>query len=99
MDAHPQPNSSDPVIQCTMDSVDTISEATGIPRQDMLDIWERVKKNSAALEGCVGRHEFRAIDPTKKLSRRYRCSKCHGEVDSIAHHWYTIGLTHGGTAS
>ena len=82
-----------------MDSVDTISKATGIPRQDMLDIWERVKKNSAALEGCLGRHEFRAVDPTKKFGGRYRCSKCHGEVDSTAHHWYTIGLTHGGTSS
>lgn len=81
-----------------MDSVDTISEATGIPRQDMLDIWERVKKNSAALEGCFGRHDFQVIDPTKKFGARYKCSKCHGEVDSTAHHWYAIGLVHGSTS-
>jgi hypothetical protein len=82
----------------THDSVDTISKATGIPRQDMLDIWESVKKNSAALEGCLGRHDFQTIDPTKKFGARYKCSKCQGEIDATGYHWYTIGLAHGSTS-
>lgn len=72
------------------DSVDTISGLTGLPRKDLLDIWEQVKANTARLDACA-RHEFEAITPARPLKQRYRCIRCQGEVDAHAHHWHEIG--------
>jgi hypothetical protein len=58
-------------------------------------VWEQVKKNHAALDGCVGPHDFRVIDGPKKVFRDFRCTKCGGEIDAIKKHWYDEGLKHG----
>lgn len=78
-----------------MDSVDTISGATGLTRKTMNEIWTEVKANSAALDSCIGPHDFQSMDQTKKLGTRYKCSKCGGTVDGVSYSWYTRGLTHG----
>lgn len=82
------------------DSLDKLSQATGLGRQTMLDIWEHVKANQARLDGCPGTalsraHAFEDIAPDKKLGKKYRCRLCAGEIDARAYHWYAMGLEHG----
>lgn len=73
------------------DSVDTISDATGIKRADMLAIWEAVKANGAKLNAC-SYHEFELIDGTDRpFKRRYRCKHCGGDVDGQAWYWHEQG--------
>ncbi len=64
-------------------------------REDARALWEQVQENSRALDACVGPHDFQDITPEKKIGKRYRCSYCRGEIDSINHHWYQHGLAHG----
>lgn len=73
------------------DSVDTISAATGISRADMLEIWEGVKANHAALDACR-RHDFRPDAVRPRI--RYRCGACGGTISSGEHFWYQRGLAH-----
>lgn len=65
-----------------------------ITREETRAIWEKVKANLATLKACTGPHDFQAL-PGEKLFPRYRCSKCGGEADGHAVHWYAAGLAHG----
>lgn len=77
------------------DSVDKLSEATGLHRTDLIELWASVKVNAAKLEGC-SRHHFVRLDPECKIGGRYHCTSCGGEADSVAVHWYREGLLHAG---
>lgn len=78
------------------DSMDHLSQLTGIPRQEMVSIAEHVKANLAALDACPGPHEF-TVDttPDRTIGKRWRCAKCGGEVDCGVKMWYERGLAHG----
>jgi hypothetical protein len=76
------------------DSVDHLARATGIPRPELLAIWDKQKANQRALDGCAGPHEFDLIQPSQPLRNRFRCSLCSGEVDAVAFRWYEHGRIH-----
>jgi hypothetical protein len=70
-----------------------------ISHEDMMKLWEEVKANHKRLDACVGPHDFveasRAHDYTGPKVK-FRCLKCNGVVDNNSHHWYKLGLKHGG---
>ncbi|WP_431023812.1 hypothetical protein [Halomonas sp. H5] len=79
----------------TWNGVGVLSDLTGLPREEVQSIAERVKANLARLEACPY-HEFEAIAASEaglRLSRRprYRCRHCGGEIDSTAYHWHEMG--------
>lgn len=69
---------------------DTLSRVSGIPRDEMNETWVTVKRNHQRLAEC-GHHIFKDITPDKPLGKKYRCSRCQGEVDSQAYYWFTKG--------
>lgn len=75
------------------DSVDTLAQATGIPRAELLQLWEDAKANERRLSGCP-RHVFTPVN-TATFAQKYVCRVCSGVVDAHAHHWYALGLQHG----
>lgn len=75
------------------DSVDTIAQATGISRAEMLQLWEDAKVNGRRLEQCQ-RHVFTPVS-TATFAQKYVCRVCSGVVDAHAYHWYALGLQHG----
>lgn len=77
------------------DSVDKLSEATGLHRTDLIALWATTKANAAKLHGC-DRHDFVRLGPDSRVGGRYRCTRCEGETDSLAVHWYLEGLRHAG---
>lgn len=80
------------------DSVDKLSEASGLHRTDLLELWASVKANAAKLESCSS-HIFVSIEPARKIGGKYVCTRCGGEADSIAVSWYRHGLRHAGVAN
>lgn len=80
------------------DSVDKLSEATGLYRKDLIELWASVKANAAKLESC-SRHMFVSIEPARKIGGKYVCTRCGSEADSIAVSWYRHGLHHAGVTN
>lgn len=71
-----------------------LSAVSGIPEAEVSDIFNQVKANHAALRSCTG-HVFKDITPAKEtIRKKYHCTKCHGEIDGMAHFWYQQGLLH-----
>jgi hypothetical protein len=68
-------------------------------KEDAQRIAAQVKANHAALASCPG-HDFKPIDGHNPFERRsqlmprYRCTRCQGELDATAHHWYLQGRNH-----
>lgn len=62
---------------------------------DAKKLWEAAKANTAALLGCAGPHEFVDLTPQKSFGKRYRCTRCTGEVDGVEKTFYDQGLKHG----
>lgn len=83
MDRHRRPDG-------TYDGVGVMSELSGISREEVLAISERVKANSAVLNGCAY-HEFEPVPPLAPIRQRYRCRRCGGEVDALAYYWHELG--------
>lgn len=77
----------------------TLEKVSGLSREKIQGIWEDVKENARKLNGCPGPHDF-SIETTrgKALSKRWKCSKCGGEVSAVEKRWYCLGLEHGGHA-
>jgi transposase-like protein len=75
---------------------EVINKITGgkVTREEASQILKEVKANQARLNACEGPHDFQPMGPTDKLRQRYRCSKCQGEVESLARTWYEDGLRH-----
>lgn len=62
-----------------------------IDQQRLRDLAAEVKSNHAALEACPG-HEFAKVECTRSIGgHRYRCARCGGLIDGVAHHWYERG--------
>ncbi len=62
---------------------------------DTKAILAQVQANRAALEGCAGPHDFSESLQPGRLGGKWRCTRCGGEVDFHARHWYQAGLKHG----
>lgn len=67
----------------TIDGAEALSKVSGIPRTEVLSIWEQVKANSAKLRACP-RHRFPGGDV--KIGQKLTCLACGGEmgIPSIA---------------
>ena len=77
-----------------MDGREVLSKVSGLKQKVVNEIWENVKANRAMLESC-SLHDF-SIDlkPEQAYGKRFRCSKCGGEVDHITKLWYEKGIEH-----
>lgn len=61
---------------------------------DAKEIWNQVVENDKLLKSCL-LHSFDIdLSPDRKIGKRWKCSKCNGEVDSMAKLWYERGLMH-----
>jgi hypothetical protein len=58
-------------------------------------LWEDIKAKSKALAECAGPHEFVDTTPERALNKRFRCTKCGGEMSGIERRCYLQGLSHG----
>lgn len=76
----------------TYDVRDVLGPISGLSREAMDEIIVEVKANQAKLASCR-RHFFEPMGK-RAFADRYRCSRCKGEVDSSARHWYELGLEH-----
>lgn len=74
-------------------------------KRKALEIMELVKENHARLCSCH-LHEFVEISEgdldysgikyeSRILGKKYKCTNCGGEVDSMTKHWYDKGVEHG----
>jgi hypothetical protein len=79
-----------------MSSPLTLDRALGLPRAELMAIWEKVKANQARLNACPGPHDFRSIPGNE---RRQRCATCGGELDLCNVLYYQEGLKHGRAAA
>jgi hypothetical protein len=82
-----------------------IEEVTGISVKVQDEIFEQVKVNHAKLNSCVA-HDFSICivrrtketvtnpTPEQRFGAKWRCSRCGGEVDCHAKHWYELGMKH-----
>lgn len=63
------------------------------------ELWEEAQDNARRLHTCFGPHDFVPGRPRYANiphgPRQYACTKCGGEIDSHAHHWYQEGVIHG----
>lgn len=68
-----------------------------VTKEQVLEMFAKVRANSATLNACVGPHDFSVVveDPKVKLFPKRQCSKCGGIIDGSAYHWYQRGLDHG----
>lgn len=55
------------------------------------EIFEKVQENEKKLDDCTI-HDFSIPMEPGKLVRRWKCSRCEGEVDVLAKRWYERGL-------
>jgi len=63
-------------------------------KHTMDDLWLQVRKNHQKLDSCQ-RHDFSIdMNPEKPVGKKYQCTRCGGEVDLSAKHWYEKGLAH-----
>jgi len=67
-----------------------------VTKEESAKLWAEVRANGLKLDACT-LHAFGLIGflDQPPLGRRYRCSRCGGEVDSQARNWYDLGLKHG----
>jgi hypothetical protein len=61
---------------------------------DLKKMATHIEENLRNLNKCT-KHNF-AIDitPEKKFDKRYKCTKCGGEVSATAKYWYEKGREH-----
>lgn len=78
------------------DSLDTLSTATGLSRDTLLELWEKAQANRVLLDACP-RHAFeRSVGPNgPRLGDKFRCVVCGGEASADSVIWYEKGLAHG----
>lgn len=65
-----------------------------ITKEEMSETWRRAAANIAALNECDG-HVFEDTKTSNVLDKRWRCTKCHGEVRTSEKKFYEQGLAHG----
>jgi len=74
------------------DTLDILSKMSKLRKDKIKEIWEQVKVNSALLDSC-SKHNFELMKDRK--DRRYKCTNCNGELDTVNVIWYNKGLEHG----
>ena len=74
--------------------IDVLSKASGISKEEVLKIRERVRDNHARLDACAGPHVFEDVTPEKIVGKEFACKLCSGRVDSQARAWYERGREH-----
>lgn len=79
----------------TYDGLGVLGDLSGLSRDSMHDIWNKVKENQKRLDGCVA-HDFAPAETS--TSRRRVCRVCGGEADTIAVTWYERGIRHASAA-
>jgi hypothetical protein len=68
-----------------------------LTKDELMKMWDEAKANGKRLDECYGPHDFIADGHAERPSaQRYVCLKCKGTVDWSPHHWYKLGLKHGG---
>ncbi len=72
------------------DGLGVMSEVTGLPRDEILSIWEEVKANQAKLDSCPW-HEFERLITAPPGKEAYGCRHCRGKVDASAYRWHQLG--------
>lgn len=87
-----------------MNTIDTLSEVTGIKKPEMDAIFQEVKANHSILKGCQRPHDFSIClerhtkepienpTPAQHFGAKWKCSKCGGIVDSLHKIHYEEGL-------
>ncbi len=76
----------------TQNGFDALARASGLSKDAMKGVLAQVRANQAKLNACAA-HAFEPLDADRLLTR-YRCTRCEGEVDSHAAHWYARGIAH-----
>jgi predicted SprT family Zn-dependent metalloprotease len=76
-----------------MDAKEVLSGISGLPKEEVQQIFEEVKANLKRLDGCKGPHDFEKDG--EGIRAKYRCKKCKGTLDKINYSWYEKGLEHG----
>lgn len=81
----------------TYDGAGVLGKISGLGKEKVNEIWEKVKANHRLLDAC-SKHDF-SIDVTEgqTLNKRWKCVHCGGIVDTIAKGWYEKGVQHGST--
>jgi len=77
----------------SFDGAEALSKISGIPKSEVMKIWEEVKANQLTLDSCEGPHEF--LKDTSIRANRYKCTKCGGWASAEGAGWYNKGLQHG----
>lgn len=75
------------------DSLDKLSQVTGLKRETMIELASKVKANVERLGLCPW-HDFEPVPGCKVVfgqPDRYRCKHCAGEVDRHAYYWHEQG--------
>lgn len=57
-------------------------------------LWDECVAKGRALDACP-RHTFVDATPERKLGKRWRCSACGGEIDTVQRRMYDQGFAHG----
>jgi len=62
----------------TTDGPRILAQVSGLPETDVTSIWQDVKRNRAALDGCP-RHRFAGVQ-VRTLGEKFRCEACNGQM-------------------
>ena len=65
----------------TVDGATVLSQVSGVPRDDIMSIWEQVKANSTKLRACP-RHRF--LGGEIRLGQKVVCLFCGGEMGLVS---------------
>lgn len=63
-------------------------------KEEALKIFQEVKENHKKLDSCSGHDFAEDVYPERKWGKRFRCTKCSGEVDYATKIWYEKGREH-----
>lgn len=66
-----------------------LSRMSGLPRDEIVAMWEAVKKNNATLDACP-RHQFDAA-LVVKMGDKVKCNQCGGTLPLTAISYYIRG--------
>ena len=77
-----------------MSAEDALSKLTGMSREKMKEMFEVIKANREKISKCK-MHDFSVqVFVAGRLTSRYRCSQCGGEVDITYKLAYEEGVKH-----
>jgi hypothetical protein len=77
-----------------MSAVEQLCRMSGLPEEQVRNIWKEAKANQAVLADCPGPHDFSYPKETK-FGERVACALCGGRVDFSFKFAYEAGLRHG----